>query len=302
MASPKSCGPDMSKVDQYESVFRSAEKPVFRHRPPTYSRILLATDLGAGELAAFVQRVRGFLAAFTPSNGDGEQNAADWAVIGADDFQDAPGLLQLLKQSQPDLVVTYRNLHSEAWRWPFSLGECVDLLTQATAVPVLVVPHPSAGRAAVHAMAGTKVVMAISGHLAGDDELVNAAAAMTSASGDLWLSHVEDDAEFERMIEVIGKIPAIDTDVARETILQQMLKEPHDFIQSCAAGLEAAEVDMRVREDVRTGHRLTEYRRLIEEHKVDLLVMHCKDEDQSAMHGMAYPLAVELREIPMLLL
>jgi hypothetical protein len=292
----------MSKVDQYESVFRSAEKPVFRHRPPTYARILLATDLRAAELAAFEQRVGAFLSALAATDGEGEQVSATWSVIGADDFQDAPGLLQLLEQSQPDLVVTYRNLHSEAWRWPFSLGECLDLLTQATSVPVLVVPHPSAGRAAEHAMEGTEVVMAISGHLAGDDELVNAAAAFTSSSGDLWLSHVEDDAEFERMMSVIGKIPALDTDVARETILQQMLKEPHDYIHSCAAGLKAAEVDLRVREEVRTGHRLTEYRRLIDEHKVDLLVMHCKDEDQSAMHGMAYPLAVELREIPMLLL
>lgn len=30
--------------------------------------------------------------------------------------------------------------------------------------------------------------------------------------------------------------------------------------------------------------------------------MHTKDEDQSAMHGLAYPLAVELRETPLLML
>ena len=167
---------------------------------------------------------------------------------------------------------------------------------------MLLVPHPDANRAAAHALKSTNVVMAISGHLAGDDALVNAAAAFTLKSGDLWLSHVEDDAEFGRMIEVIGKIPALDTEVAKETIAEQLLKEPKDFIQSCAAVLPAAEVDLRVRELVVMGHRLTEYRRLIEEHTVDLLVLHCKDEDQSAMHGMAYPLAIELREIPMLLL
>lgn len=292
----------MSKVDQYQSVFRAAEKPVFQYRPPTYAHILLATDLNAAELAAFEAQVRGFLAGMGKAADADATSTTNWSLIGADDFADAPGLLKILEQQKPDLVVTYRNLHSEAWRWPFSLGECVDLLTQATSVPVLVVPHPAAGRAAEHAMEQTKVVMAISGHLAGDDELVNAAAAFTAADGDLWLSHVEDDAEFERMIAVIGKIPALDTDVARETILKQLLKEPHDFIASCAQGLKAANVDLRVRELVRTGHRLTEYRKLIDEHKVDLLVMHCKDEDQSAMHGMAYPLAVELREIPLLLL
>lgn len=30
--------------------------------------------------------------------------------------------------------------------------------------------------------------------------------------------------------------------------------------------------------------------------------MNTKDEDQLAMHGLAYPLAVELREIPLLML
>ncbi len=41
---------------------------------------------------------------------------------------------------------------------------------------------------------------------------------------------------------------------------------------------------------------------LIDEHKVDLLVMYAKDEDQLAMHGRTYPLAVELRHIPLLML
>ena len=40
----------------------------------------------------------------------------------------------------------------------------------------------------------------------------------------------------------------------------------------------------------------------IDEHKIDLLVMNTKDEYQTAMHGLAYPLAVELRSIPLLLL
>jgi hypothetical protein len=50
------------------------------------------------------------------------------------------------------------------------------------------------------------------------------------------------------------------------------------------------------------GRRLAEYQRLIEEHKIDLLVLNTMDEDQLAMHGLAYPLAVELRQIPLLML
>ena len=50
------------------------------------------------------------------------------------------------------------------------------------------------------------------------------------------------------------------------------------------------------------GHRLSEYRRLIEAHAVDLLIMNTKDDDQLAMHGMVYPLTVCLRDIPLLML
>ena len=42
--------------------------------------------------------------------------------------------------------------------------------------------------------------------------------------------------------------------------------------------------------------------RLIEQHQVDLLVLNTQDENQLAMHGVAYALAVELRHIPLLML
>jgi hypothetical protein len=41
---------------------------------------------------------------------------------------------------------------------------------------------------------------------------------------------------------------------------------------------------------------------LITQHHIDLLVFNTKDDDQLAMHGLAYPLAIELRQIPLLML
>ena len=115
------------------------------------------------------------------------------------------------------------------------------------------------------------------------------------------LAHIEDDATFERYVEVISKIPSIDTDNARETILAQLLKEPRDYVRACREELAAQEVDLSVEEVVTTGHRLSEYQQQIARFAVELLVMHARDEDQLAMHGLAYPLAVELRHIPLLL-
>ena len=50
------------------------------------------------------------------------------------------------------------------------------------------------------------------------------------------------------------------------------------------------------------GHHVKEYRRLVDGHDIELLVANTKDDDQLAMHGMAYSLSIELIDVPMLLL
>ena len=226
----------------------------------------------------------------------------EWAVVTGDQYGNIADLLGLVERHRPDLVVTYRHLQSDAWKWPFSLGEHLDVLTQAAGSPVFVLPHPTAGGAMEHALVNTDVVMAVTDHLTGDDELVNWSVRFTAPGGVLWLTHIENERNFEHFMTVVGKIPSIDTDHARETVLAQLLKEPADYIDSCKTVLEASELSIDVQPMVQVGHRLEEYKRLIDEHKVDMLVMSTKDEYQAAMHGLAYPLAVELREIPLLLL
>ncbi|MFP6649348.1 MAG: hypothetical protein VB817_07795, partial [Pirellulaceae bacterium] len=116
----------------------------------------------------------------------------------------------------------------------------------------------------------------------------------------------------------------------------QLLKEPADYILSCqqaleqrpdhsirgqqhtkgSQALERAETGvpdgkqggkppartLQVESVIMLGHLLEDYKRLIARHEIDLLVLNTKDEDQLAMHGLAYPLAIEMREIPLLLL
>ena len=45
-----------------------------------------------------------------------------------------------------------------------------------------------------------------------------------------------------------------------------------------------------------------DYRQLVVAGEIDLLVMNTREVDQLAMHGLAYTLAVELSDIPLLLL
>jgi tRNA isopentenyl-2-thiomethyl-A-37 hydroxylase MiaE len=111
---------------------------------------------------------------------------------------------------------------------------------------------------------------------------------------------VENEYIFERYIEAIGKIDTIDTDTARTRLSEQLLKEPEDYFLTCKEILQEHGISLDVRSMVRFGDGLQEYRRQIESQKLDLLVMHAKDENQQAMNSVSYPLAVELRQIPLL--
>lgn len=284
----------MSRADQFESVFRAAARQPFVYRPVAIRSVLTVTDLSGGEAESFTGEVRGFLSVL----GDG----IAWRTLSNDDYATVQSLLDIVEADRPDLICVYRNLLSAAWRFPHTLGDHVEVLTQVTDVPVLVLPHPEAGRAAGHAMRNTDTVMAITDHLVGDDRLVNCAARFTSRGGRLLLTHVEDQGPFERIMDVISKIQEIDTDLARERIGKRLLKEAGAFIDSCRAELARHELEVTVEQMVSFGHRLREYESLVANHGVDMLVFHTKDDDQLAMHGLAHPLAVQLRHVPLLMI
>ena len=289
----------MTNIDQFESVFKAAAKVTFQYRPLPVRSVMVVTDLDEAAAGAFTGRVRGFLQVLSQHR-DGVEPVT-WQVVTTDQYESVSELLALVDRTSPDLICTYRNLRDTAWRWEYSLGAYLDVLAQLTAPPVLVLPHPEADLP-TERMLDTNSVMAMTDHLAGDDRLVSAAVDFTEAGGTLLLTHVEDRATLERYLEAISKIPEIDTDVARERISQQLLKEPHDYIATCAAVLREMNVSIHIEEIVTLGRQVADYRRLVDEHQVDLLVLNTKDKDQLAMHGMAYPLSVELRDVPVLML
>ncbi len=286
----------MTRLDQFESVFKSASKPVFHLEDVKWNKILLVTDLEGFELQALSSRVQDWLSVLTV-HGDPE-----WHAAGVQESTTIGDLLDLVEIQRPDLIVTYRNLHSGTWRWPYSLGDHLDVLTQVVNTPVLVIPRPEVLSEHEELLSNTDSVMVMTDHLTGDHHLVSVAAAFTQKDGTLFLTHVEDDVVFQRYSETLGKISTIATETAQEAIAKQLLKDPHDYIQACRKVLEPSSQHLHIQEVVKFGHHLSEYRELVETHQVDLLVMNTKDDEQLAMHGLAYPLAVELRHLPMLLL
>lgn len=285
----------MTKVDQFESIFRSADKVTLHYDPPKIGSVLLVTDLEQYDADRLLGEVRTFLGVL-----DGD---VTWTAVNGASFSGVTDLLTVVEKHRPDLICTYRHLHTDGWRHGFTLGDHTEVLTQATPTPVLVLPHPERRRdESNRPMKDTDSVMAITDHLTGDDRLVSWAAAFTQSGGTLRLTHVEDEAAVDRFLDAVSKIPEIDTDTARRTVHAQVVKEPTDFIESCRSVLETKCPAITIEPIVTLGHRLRDHVDLIKAHQVDLVVFNTKDEDQMAMHGLAYPLAVELRDTPLLML
>ncbi len=286
----------MLNVDEFESVFRAADKKHFAIERPSVSRVLVVHDLDEAEVPAYLAAVKELLA---PVARGGE---LEWVVPASASWSGVQGVLNLLDEHEPDLLVSYRNLNSDAFRYNYSLGVYLNALTRATKLPVVVTPNPKRWAPGEWTHRRTDKVMVVEDHLTGDDALINWGLTLVQPGGELHLAHVENDANFERFIKAISKVPEIDTAVAREKILEQLLREPREYIATCAAALVSAERDVSVREHVVMAHRVADYRALIEAHGIHMLVFPALEEDALALNGNSYSLAVELVDTPLLML
>ena len=280
-------------IDEFESMFRRADREQFSWVPIPVRSVTLVSD-GTAEQA---QRVQDDVQNFVGCAAD----ADNWRTITGDQYQTVAELLQLIDQQQTDLLITHRHLQETSFVPQHSLGVYLDVLTQTTSIPVLVLPGTSADPVMV-AKRDCDRVMVVADHISGDNRLINYGTAMCRPGGTVWLCHVEDDLIFERYMQAITRIPEIDSDGARILIENQLLKEASDFIDECVRVIQNEGPNIRVQSSVGRGHHLRHYRQIIQDHDVDLLVLNTKDDDQLAMHGRAYSLSVELTDVSMLLL
>lgn len=283
----------MHHLDEFESMFRRAEREPFEYQETPLQHVTLITDLADSQSAALQQQLQAFLPRIPAT--------AQWRRINGDQFTNVSELLALVEAEPTHLLITYRHLREEALIPQHSLGVFLDVLTQATPIPVLVLPGTAEQPISLQGEVCDRVLL-VTDHISGDDRLINHGVRMCADGGTVWLCHVEDDAVFDRYMRAIGRIPDIDTDMAREAIKHQLLKDAGDFIETSIAELKDKLPGLNYQAVVELGHHLSEYRKIIEADDVDLVVCNTKDEGQLAMHGMAYSLAVELLDTPLLLL
>ncbi|HIF01541.1 MAG TPA: hypothetical protein EYQ63_32200 [Fuerstia sp.] len=280
-------------IDEFESMFRRAERDLFCYVDIPLTSVVVVSDGGAEQANATIAATKKFVPRL--------ESVEDWRIITADQFRTVAELLEVLDQQQTDLIVTHRHLHEKSFVPQHSLGVHLDVLTQTTSIPVLVLPGSAAKPGSVADRVCDRV-MVVADHITGDHRLINYGVRMCRDGGTVWLCHVEDNVVFERYMHVIECIPEIDSDDARILIENQLLKDAQEFIDGCSEVIHKEGPNINVNSVVTRGHHLRDYRRLIEDHDVDLLVLNTKDDDQLAMHGRAYSLSVELTDVSMLLL
>jgi nucleotide-binding universal stress UspA family protein len=287
------------KLDEFESMFRSAVKEVFHYDPPELKNILVITDLPRSEADALAEKVHIFLQTID----SGHQ--LTWSALAREDWAEVehpiPRLIEIVDQRKPDLIVSYRHLLGRERDLPFTLGSVLDVLTQANPVPVLVLPAPERPDFD-ELLRGTSRVMVVTDHITGDDRLANWGVHFCNKSGTLFLAHIEDDAVLANYLDTIDKIREIDSDVVRAKLPEKLLSLPREYIESTVAVLRANEIDEEVVPVVRLGHAISDYQALMEEHDIDLLILNTKDAQQDAMRSMAHGLSVQIRHRPLLLL
>lgn len=282
------------KIDELESVFKSASKLRFHPENVSLKEVLLVTDLEGEAALEYEKRLREFL--------DPLPDEFSLKIFEAKPETFLNDLLKEIENASPDLICTFRNLNSDAWKFGYSLGEHLELLTQSTKAPVLVLPNPKSEEEWAHLMQRPSAIMVVTDHLTGDDHLVSYGLAFTPDEGTLFLSHVEDQVWFDRFLDYVGKIPEIDTDLAKEKLSAQILKEPEDYVQTVKDVLQTEALSKSVESKVTVGAELVVYRRWLKEHEINLVVLNTKDEHQAAMSGFAHAFAVEFRHVPTLML
>ncbi|MCG8409420.1 MAG: hypothetical protein MI923_29800 [Phycisphaerales bacterium] len=282
------------KIDAFESIFKSADKLSMVYDHIDVRSVLLVTDRNAAVSDQIRESAQRFLSVI-------EREKPSWETIGDESYQTVDDLIGLVKKHGPDLIVTYRHLHETHRRPRMSLGVFLDELTQATTIPVLVLPTDEDGHL-LDLPPSTTSVMVVTDHLTGDNELVDYGARFTVAKGTLVLVHIEDDATFETYLAEFEKIPDLETDLVRNLLRERLLKAPSEYVQSCIEVLRKAGLTIRVESKVAFGHRINDYEQLLNEHSVELLIFHTREDTELAMGGMAYLMTARFTKTPLLLL
>jgi hypothetical protein len=277
----------MLKMDHFASIFRAADKELLLISEVLLSKVVLVTDVSREESLEIWERWKGIL-----------PNDVELVLFDQETSRSLSNLVQRIDTLGCDLIITYRCLHSDAWKYPFAIGSHVEVLTQVSSCPVLLMPDP---RENMDPFTDASLIMLMSGDLSQEGELVGLACGIRGKEAEIILTQLEDNFAMKRLLSLISKIPQIDTDVAERAIFERIEREAEEWVNRCSDLLSQRENPPKITHMLLHEPTIEDCVQLMRNTKPDMLVINTKDDEQLAIHGLAYPLMVQFRNLPLLL-
>lgn len=277
----------MLKLDHFASIFRAADKETIAIREREIVKVLIVTDVGYEKSLEIWERWRAFFF-----------QTVTVRVLHGEESLDISTITEKLDEADCDLIVSYRCLHSENWRYPHAIGSYVEVITQLTSKPVLLMPHI---REDTKDYAPPESIVLLSNDLTKASDALAWACCFRGHRSRCTLVELENMVHFNRVLDVIAKIPQLDTDVAREKIMKQMHTDSADWVIRSQKILKNWKRPPSLARKQVVQNALAACSDIVQQVGAELIVLNTKAEDQLALHGLVYPFMVHFRHTPLLL-
>ena len=288
------------QIDEFESQFKSALKEHYTYGPVSIESCALITDLVGADAVRLTNIVKRLVPEL-PGTPYQRTERLSWHTLGGDRYSSVKSMLAEVEKIRPDILVVQRNLKTNPDDLVCGLSNYLDALTQTCRTPVLLLPELTLDQLEEQ-ISEPLEVMVQTPHLVGDSSLINWGLRFALPNGRLYLVHIENKRVFDQYIDIISRIPEIHTDIAQDSLREKLLSLPSEFIEQARSVLRSKEPMIDVHGIVELGHRIVDYRRLIETHNIELVITYTQDEHLTAINTIAYSLAIAFRDVPILLL
>jgi hypothetical protein len=276
----------MVTVDEFESQFRRSAKEHFTHEKMTFDRVtfFVDDDFVADQAQSFIKEWLG-------------RDDLIFTIVRISPQKPVSEVIRELKNTEPDLVVSYRLL-GHPKEPSHSLGTYIDEVSQVLARPLCLLPN----KFGESSQKKPERVLVLSESIVGDSTLVNWGVALVPKTGTLVLADLVDGNAFDNYMDLISKCSFIDTEIARAELADLLIKLASEFESECIEVLRQELPNLNLQQFVGFARTVKDYKALLSQYEVELLLFSGKDHNQTAMSALGYALAVEVTDLPVVLL
>lgn len=285
----------MPTIDEFESRFRRAIKPLYDYEEISISSVVLVLD-GKAISDEDLENIKRCTKAIFGLN-DPDLRIETFNIS---EFTSVVDCIRNIRALNPDLIISERLLGLPDTTLP-SIGAYVDSFSYRVDCPVCIVPFNFLKRNYEKCEA-LKNIMVLSESIQGDSKLVNFALNFVSIGTKLVLTDMINGKTFNYYIELVSKIASIETEPAREELQKLIVKMASEFEDDCITKLEEIMPDLAVAKHIDFAYKVQDYLNILNEHKADILIINSRTDEEKNLNTIAHSLAISVTDIPVMLI